>query len=98
MPSARSEDPNELTDLAAKMPDVLHSLKQRYLELRATAYDQVTPMCKAGVPSPDHQAGTARPCPAQTPFTNEVGAKYIAAVRRYRGFQGPFWGEGAEEA
>ena len=95
---ARSEDPNELTDLAAKMPDVLHSLKTRYLELRATAYDQVTPMCKAGVPSPDHPAGTARPCPAQTPFTHEVGTKYIAAVRRYRGFQGPFWGEGAEEA
>ena len=89
------EDPNELIDLALELPDVLHSLKARYLELRATAYDQVTPMCKAGigVSSPGHPSKTDPPCPKDTPFITEVSSKYVDAVRNYRGFQGPFWGQ-----
>ena len=36
----RREDPHETKDLAKELPDVLESLKQRYLELKATALDQ----------------------------------------------------------
>eukprot|EP01048_Picozoa_sp_COSAG05_P010743 COSAG05_NODE_965_length_6403_cov_50.682741_4_plen_88_part_00 len=38
----RAEDPNETNDLAAKLPAVLESLKQRYLELKASQLDQRT--------------------------------------------------------
>ena len=45
-------DPHETTDLAAKMPDVVHALKGRFLELKSTALDQrsVLPV-KASNPS-----------------------------------------------
>ena len=67
---------NETVDLALKLPDVLHSLKSRYLELRKTAYDQVTPILKAYDPA----------------NIKAMNALYSAALKRYRGFQGPFWG------
>ena len=70
------EDPNEIHDLAASMPDVLHSLKSRYLELRATAYDQRAPIAKSNEPA----------------FKAQMNALYSAALKRYGGFQGPFWG------
>ena len=76
-----SEDPNETTDLAKTMPDVLHSLKTRYLELRKTAYDQVTPIAKAYT----------------QPFMTQMNERYSAALKRYGGFQGPFWGLDEEE-
>ena len=38
--ASRREDPHETKDLAQELPDVLESLKQRYLELKATALDQ----------------------------------------------------------
>ena len=41
-----STDPHETTDLAAKMPEVLHSLKARFLELKATALDQRSVLAK----------------------------------------------------
>ena len=69
--------------LAAKtMPDVLHSLKSRYLELRATAYDQMTPIKKAYEPA----------------FAAQMNTKYTAALKKYQGFQGPFWGTTDDEA
>ena len=78
---ASSEDPNETKDLAKTMPDVLHSLKTRYLELRKTAYDQVTPIAKAYT----------------QPFMTQMNERYSAALKRYGGFQGPFWGLDDEE-
>ena len=78
---AGSEDPNETKDLAKTMPDVLHSLKTRYLELRKTAYDQVTPIAKAYT----------------QPFMTQMNERYSAALKRYGGFQGPFWGLDDEE-
>ena len=49
----RREDPHETKDLAQELPDVLESLKQRYLELKATALDQRVMLSKV-------QAGTQR--------------------------------------
>ena len=69
------EDPNETKDLAAEMPELLHSLKARYLVLRATAYDQRKPMAKSIEPV----------------FKLEMDQKYEAALKRNGGFQGPFW-------
>lgn len=63
--------------MAAEMPDVLHSLKARYLKLRATAYDQQKPIAKSREPA----------------FAAEINDKYIAALTKYGGFQGPFWGK-----
>ena len=104
------EDPNETNDLAKTMPDILHSLKARYLELRATgpsffalfceffvsfvssfgefcefvwtAYDQMTPIKKAYEPA----------------FAAQMNTKYTAALKKYQGFQGPFWGTTDDEA
>ena len=73
------QDPNETRDLASELPDVLHSLKTRYLELRATAYDQLTPIRKSREPA----------------FRQAMDALYSSALRAYGGFQGPFWGPGA---
>ena len=42
----RLNDPHETTDLASKMPDVLHSLKTRFIELKATALDQKSALLK----------------------------------------------------
>jgi hypothetical protein len=66
----------ETVDLATKLPDVLHSLKARYLELRATAYDQITPIRNAYKPE----------------NVKAMNALYTAALKKYGGFQGPFWG------
>lgn len=41
-----SADPHETMDLAAKMPEVVHSLKSRFLELKATALDQRSVLAK----------------------------------------------------
>ena len=42
----RLNDPHETTDQATKMPDVLHSLKTRFIELKATALDQKPALLK----------------------------------------------------
>ena len=40
------EDPHETKNIAAELPDVVTSLRNRYLELKATAIDQRTPLMK----------------------------------------------------
>ena len=40
------EDPNETRNLATELPDVLESLKARYMELKADGIDQRTPLSK----------------------------------------------------
>lgn len=40
------EDPNETRNLAAELPDVLASLRTRYLELKATGINQRTPLSR----------------------------------------------------
>ena len=64
------------------MPDILHSLKARYLELRATAYDQRKPIAKAYEPA----------------FAMQMNTLYTAALKKYKGFQGPFWGTTDDES
>ena len=71
-------DPTETTDLAAKLPDVLERLKQRHTELMETALPQ-----------------------AHIVYWNahvwswvQAPPEYIAALRRNRGFVGPWLNEG----
>eukprot|EP01043_Picozoa_sp_COSAG02_P021420 COSAG02_NODE_1088_length_14670_cov_237.088326_6_plen_218_part_00 len=40
------EDPHETRDLAKELPDVLNSLRARYLELKKTGIDQRTPLSR----------------------------------------------------
>ena len=47
----RREDPHETKDLAHELPDVLESLKQRYLELKATRSCRHTRLPHAGFPA-----------------------------------------------
>ena len=71
-------DPTETTDLAAKLPDVLERLKQRHTQLMETALPQ-----------------------ARIVWWNahvwswvQAPPEYIAALRRNRGFVGPWLNEG----
>ena len=49
--ASRREDPHETKDLAQELPDVLESLKQRYLELKATRSCRHTRLPHAGFPA-----------------------------------------------
>ena len=40
------EDPHETRDIAAELPDVLESLKQRYLELKKDGIEQRIPLSR----------------------------------------------------
>ena len=123
------EDPNETNDLAKTMPDILHSLKARYLELRATgpsffalfceffvsfvssfgefcefvwtAYDQMTPIKKAYEPAFAAQVPLSfslSVCQYEPAFAAQMNTLYTAALKKYQGFQGPFWGTTDDEA
>ena len=79
------KDPAETVDLAREMPDMLHSLKSRYLVLRATMLDQA-PIVKRenGCKVAAHGQGNASigKCPAPKEF--------IDMLHRNKGFVGPW--------
>ena len=83
-------DPHETVDVAAKMPDVLHSIKARYLELRATMlnqtiYVQYQGLC--GAPNAS-AAGTYAPVWEKTclPWAEAT----YKMLQRNKGFIGPY--------
>ena len=79
----RREDPHETKDLAHELPDVLESLKQRYLELKATALDQRVMLSKV-------QAGTQRLFPNWIKMlqTNKGFVRLEPAAFLHRGANG----------
>ena len=90
-------DPTETTDLAAKLPDVLERLKQRHTELMETALPQAHIVYWNAHVWSWVQVRTPVQC-SQCFKTNsksvQAPPEYIAALRRNRGFVGPWLNEG----